>query len=562
MTRNFGYDAAGNQTSSPVNPTTNSTWTYDARNKPLTTTVPGQPVVTYTYDALGRRSTRTASGATETYHYVGDAIARIDRGGGNVTDSAIDSMGDRLTVGATWTVPNVRGDVAALLNSGQTAISDAYRYDPFCVTLATQGTTTNPYRFQGRLLESTSGQYDFGARQYDPATGAFTGLDSVLGSAQNPLSLNRYLYGHANPEVMIDLDGHAAEQFDSRQQQESAIRSARASVAAARQRLARASHAYRSAVARVTLARAQLTERCPITPCSPNIQKEWKQSKLDAYEFALSERAQAKAQLDAASAAVGAAERGLKAIEAVAPATRYRVSAKKGVSGEDIARFVVGFVGGAAASVATAAVGTAAAVGTVGSCAFGSFQCTMMMQSIAGAGADAIADPGQTVRDLANSTASTIGRMREDVLSGDGFRAGSVFGDIAFTAATFVGPGVRGASLARTASTPAVAAVAKVDSAVAQVIARGGLKTTLSPAQIAAGAAYPNLMKAYLGSTMHSQVALELGPAFSYSRRGIDFTELATGARVELTTTRDLAAHELRYGRPNDLFGYATYALP
>ena len=111
--------------------------------------VPGQPAVTYTYDALGRRSTRTASGATETYQYVGSLIARIDRGGGNITDSAIDAMGDRLTVGGAWTIPTVRGDVAGLLNAGQSAITDAYRYDPFGVSLATQGSSVNPYRFQG-----------------------------------------------------------------------------------------------------------------------------------------------------------------------------------------------------------------------------------------------------------------------------------------------------------------------------------------------------------------------------------------------------------------------------
>lgn len=122
-TRTATYDAAGNMTSSPVSPTTNSTFTYDALNKPLTEAVPGQSTVSYTYDGLGRRFTRAVTGASETYAYVGDQIARIDRGAGSVTDSAIDSMGDRLTVGGTWVVPNVRGDVAALLNSGQTAIS-------------------------------------------------------------------------------------------------------------------------------------------------------------------------------------------------------------------------------------------------------------------------------------------------------------------------------------------------------------------------------------------------------------------------------------------------------
>ena len=32
----------------------------------------------------------------------------------------------------------------------------------------------------------------------------------MLGQAANPLSLNRYLYAWANPEAMIDPDGHAA----------------------------------------------------------------------------------------------------------------------------------------------------------------------------------------------------------------------------------------------------------------------------------------------------------------------------------------------------------------
>ena len=35
-------------------------------------------------------------------------------------------------------------------------------------------------------------------------------FDSVSGSAQNPLTLNRYLYANANPATMVDPDGHAA----------------------------------------------------------------------------------------------------------------------------------------------------------------------------------------------------------------------------------------------------------------------------------------------------------------------------------------------------------------
>jgi RHS repeat-associated protein len=71
----------------------------------------------------------------------------------------------------------------------------------------------SPWRFQGRILESADGStdlYDFQARSYDPSLGAFTSFDSVTGSAQNPLTLNRFLYAAANPATLVDPDGHAA----------------------------------------------------------------------------------------------------------------------------------------------------------------------------------------------------------------------------------------------------------------------------------------------------------------------------------------------------------------
>jgi hypothetical protein len=46
------------------------------------------------------------------------------------------------------------------------------------------------------------------ARFYSPGLGAFTQLDTVMGSAQNPLSMNRYLYAHANPWTYVDPTGH------------------------------------------------------------------------------------------------------------------------------------------------------------------------------------------------------------------------------------------------------------------------------------------------------------------------------------------------------------------
>ncbi len=67
------------------------------------------------------------------------------------------------------------------------------------------------WKYQGRLdlSPTTTSLYDFAAREYAPGLGTFTSLDSVLGSAQNPGQLNRFLYAAANPATLVDPDGHA-----------------------------------------------------------------------------------------------------------------------------------------------------------------------------------------------------------------------------------------------------------------------------------------------------------------------------------------------------------------
>jgi RHS repeat-associated protein len=102
------------------------------------------------------------------------------------------------------------------------------------------------WRFQGRILESADGStdlYDFQARSYDPSLGAFTSFDSVAGSAQNPLTLNRYLYALANPATLVDPDGHMARTYiydadDQHRQSAASIAAARAAGQKYRDKLA------------------------------------------------------------------------------------------------------------------------------------------------------------------------------------------------------------------------------------------------------------------------------------------------------------------------------------
>ncbi len=136
--------------------------------------------------------------------------------------SGIDAIGDRLTSGTSsafgYLLADLHGNVVAVMTAGSNpSYSSAYRYDAYGETCDSyssgSGAITSPWRFGGRILESASGStdlYDFVARSYDPSLGAFTSFDSVAGSAQNPLTLNRYLYADANPATLVDPDGHCS----------------------------------------------------------------------------------------------------------------------------------------------------------------------------------------------------------------------------------------------------------------------------------------------------------------------------------------------------------------
>jgi RHS repeat-associated protein len=197
--------------------------TFDLADHLLTVFPHGSSTKTvFTIDALGRHATRKVGAApTDTYTYAGasEAVVRIEQSPTVYTDSALDANADRLATKTSggafgWLLPDLHGDVAGTLNSGGTAVTDAFRYDPYGKLIgSTTSAVPSPWRYQGRLLETTPGGtepdlYDFGFRAYSPTLGAFTSLDNVAGSAQNPVSLNRFLYAGANPETMVDPSGH------------------------------------------------------------------------------------------------------------------------------------------------------------------------------------------------------------------------------------------------------------------------------------------------------------------------------------------------------------------
>ena len=224
----FGYDALGQLlTSQPSLPGSGvvrpTTYAYDPVGHLSGITADGV-TTSFTIDTLGRHAGQTVgANPTTTYAYLGtaDTVSSSAVGGTLTTYSAIDAIGDRLTTGTpgafAYVLPDLHGNVVATMTAGTSPVySAAYRYDAYgetCDSYAPTGAITSPWRYQGRILESASGStdlYDFAARSYDPSLGAFTSFDSAAGSAQNPLTLNRYLYANANPATLVDPDGHHA----------------------------------------------------------------------------------------------------------------------------------------------------------------------------------------------------------------------------------------------------------------------------------------------------------------------------------------------------------------
>jgi RHS repeat-associated protein len=189
---------------------------YDAADRLTAITPASGNAATFTLDALGRFRTRTVGGATDTYAYLGTTETAYEiANASGTTDSVVDQTGARagLRTGAgsaAWYLFDLHGDAIGLEN-GAKAITDAYRFDGYGVTVAASGTSTNAWRYQGRLDISPSPDplYDAGARFYAPSLGTFTQADTTAGSAQDPASMNRYLYTAANPATLIDPDGHA-----------------------------------------------------------------------------------------------------------------------------------------------------------------------------------------------------------------------------------------------------------------------------------------------------------------------------------------------------------------
>lgn len=189
--------------------------TFDYQNR-LTNAVIGGITTANRYDGLGHRLETTQNGATKRFVVDGTgSLAQImaeTDATGSVTAYYLHFGGLSARVlpdGAISYYHTDRNGNVSAVTDGTGSVIAAYRYDPFGVSLASSGSSQNPFRYLGGF-----GVYDNGdgtlfarARYYHPDLGRFLSRDPLSGSNNDGQSLNRYVYALNDPSGMIDPSG-------------------------------------------------------------------------------------------------------------------------------------------------------------------------------------------------------------------------------------------------------------------------------------------------------------------------------------------------------------------
>ncbi|MBO0883439.1 MAG: EndoU domain-containing protein, partial [Mycobacterium sp.] len=203
----YAYDAAGN-TAKHVNAGVTQTFGYDLEGH--LTSVQAGTGTSYLYDADGNRLLRRDS--TGTTLYMPGTELRLDKASGAVTctryythNGSVVAM--RTNSGVQFLAADQHGTAEEQINAASQALTQR-RFTPFGQPRGTSsGTWTGEKGFVGGTIDPT-GLTHLGAREYDPATGRFTAVDSLFDQA-DPQSWNGYAYADNNPATLSDADGES-----------------------------------------------------------------------------------------------------------------------------------------------------------------------------------------------------------------------------------------------------------------------------------------------------------------------------------------------------------------
>ncbi len=202
----YGYDAAGNQTSRTV-AGVGETFEWDAEGK-LTKVAKGAQQTKYVYDADGNRLLRQDN--TGTTLYLGSTEVLLKPDGSQIGTRHYtfgkQTIGVRSAGKLTWLGSDHHGS-ATLMVDAETQAFGRRRSTPFGESRGTGSVAWPSQRdFVGGTKDASTGLVHLGAREYDPTTGRFLSVDPVVDPG-DPQQLNGYAYANNSPTSFVDADG-------------------------------------------------------------------------------------------------------------------------------------------------------------------------------------------------------------------------------------------------------------------------------------------------------------------------------------------------------------------
>lgn len=206
----YAYDGNGNVTTDPSRNSGSINIAYNLLNLPQSIT--GAKTITYTYDAAGNKLRRVSTGTGNT-----DYISGIEYDGTSTdTLNFIQTEeGRAVKYGSTYDYQYYLGDnlgntrVTFGTKTGAAVLLQQDDYYPFGMEInRSVGISKNEYLYNKKELQEELGQYDYGARFYDPVIGRWNTIDPL---AEVSRRWSPYNYVEDDPIRLTDPDGMCPE---------------------------------------------------------------------------------------------------------------------------------------------------------------------------------------------------------------------------------------------------------------------------------------------------------------------------------------------------------------
>ena len=179
--------------------------TFNSLNLPQVVTFSNGNTITYLYAADGRklRTVHVLNGSAITTDYSGNVIYENGSQKLLLTEEGYVDLVNSNTY--YYYLKDHQGNNRVVVSSSGT-VAETNHYYPFGGTFATSSSSVQPYKYNGKELDTKNGLnwYDYGARHYDAALGRWHVVDPL---AEKYYSWSSYVYCLNEPISNIDPNG-------------------------------------------------------------------------------------------------------------------------------------------------------------------------------------------------------------------------------------------------------------------------------------------------------------------------------------------------------------------